>query len=130
MQQLIITGNAGNNPQSRFTQSGQEVISFSLAVSNQDKAKTTTWYECSCWNEKTIAVIKQYVSKGTKLLLTGRPTVNAYTNKEGKVVGSLGINIQSLEFIGGKQDDEQPAKPQTSAFNAPAPDLEADSVPF
>ena len=72
MQQLIINGNVGRAPEERFTPNNKKVVSFSLAVSNQDKAKTTTWYECVCKNEKTQDTIMQWVNKGSKLLITRR----------------------------------------------------------
>lgn len=39
MQKIIINGNVGKDPEERFTKNGQKIVSFSLAVSNQDKKK-------------------------------------------------------------------------------------------
>lgn len=134
MQKIIINGNVGKDPEERFTKNGQKIVSFSLAVSNQDKAKTTTWYECQCWNDKTQDVIMQFVTKGSKLLIDGRPSINVYIDKTGKAAGSIQVTINTVEFIGSKKDEHQTdseLEPATqSAFNAPGPSLQSDDVPF
>jgi single-strand DNA-binding protein len=132
MQQLIINGNVGRAPEERFTPNNKKVVSFSLAVSNQDKAKTTTWYECVCWNEKTQDTIMQWVNKGSKLLITGRPAATAYVNKDGNPVATLQMIINTIEFIGSKErgDDTPDVSDAPPAFNAPSPSLQSDDAPF
>ena len=124
MQKLIITGNVGKDPEERYSGSGSKIVSFSLGASNQDKAKTTTWYECACFNEKQQDIIMTFVKKGSKLLIIGKPSVNAYINKtSGYAVGSLQITVNEFELLGGKSDKED-----APAFNAPA--LEMEAPPF
>jgi single-strand DNA-binding protein len=134
MQKIIINGNVGKDPEERFTKNGQKIVSFSLAVSNQDKEKTTTWYECQCWNDKTQDIIMQFVAKGSKLLIDGRPSINVYVDKTGKAAGSIQVTINTVEFIGSKKDEQQadsePESTAQSAFNAPGPSLQSDDVPF
>lgn len=107
----------------------------------------TDWLEISC-NGKTAEVVQTYVRKGTKLLVEGTPSANAYINKEGKPVATLRVSANNIEFIGSKERSEEAgapdhggyddapaydtpaAKAPQSAFNAPGPSLQSDDVPF
>ena len=120
---LTIAGNVGRNAELRRTQNGDEVLGFSLAVDNgKDKngnKRDTTWVNCSIWGKRASS-LENYVRKGTKLVLTGRPGVDVY---EGK--GSLTLSVQELTFMGGGEQREQ------RGYDAPpANDDLDDQIPF
>ena len=124
MQQLIIAGNVGKDAVLRRTNNGDPVLGFSLAVDNgKDKdgnKRDATWYDCSIWGKRAES-LERYITKGSKLTLSGRPTARAH---EGKAY--LGINVQELSFMGGGQErQEQPLQ----APQGGGPDME-DSIPF
>jgi single-strand DNA-binding protein len=125
MQQLTIAGNVGKDPVLRQAGS-DEVLSFSLAVDNgKDKngnKRDATWYDCSIWGKRANS-LQHHITKGTKLVLTGRPTVRAH---EGKAY--LGISVNELTFMGGG-DSGGRSEPQRDHQRAPAADLD-DSIPF
>ena len=120
---LTIAGNVGRNAELRRTQNGDEVLGFSLAVDNgKDKngnKRDTTWVKCSIWGKRASS-LENYVRKGTKLVLTGRPGVDVY---EGK--GSLTLSVQELTFMGGGEQGEQ------RGYDAPpVNDDLGDEIPF
>ncbi len=153
MKKIFVTGNVGRDPESRYAPSGESFVTFSLAVTTGSKDnQKTDWLEISC-NGRTAETVQKWVRKGTKLLVEGTPSANAYVNKEGKAVATLRVSASNIEFIGSREKtedashdgssydssydsaapayDNQPvAKPQSSAFNAPGPTLQADDVPF
>ena len=149
MKKIIVTGNVGKDPETRYAPSGESFVTFSLAVASGTKANPRTdWLEVSC-NGRTAEVAQNYVRKGTKLLVEGTPNAAAYINKEGKPVATLRVSASTIEFIGSKDKSEdssdggydapnyesdshaQPAtKPAPSGFNAPGPSLQADDIPF
>lgn len=106
MQQLIIAGNVGKDAQLRRTQSGDPVLNFSVAVDNgkdkEGQKRDATWFDCSLWGKRAES-LQSYITKGTKLVLTGRPTTRAH---EGKAY--LGINVSELTFMGGGRSDDTP----------------------
>jgi len=59
--QLILTGNLGNDPEIFFDQSGNPVTSFSLAF-NSGREKTG-WIKCVCFN-KNAEVAEKYLHSG------------------------------------------------------------------
>lgn len=150
MKKIFVTGNVGRDPETRYAPNGESFVTFSLAVSSGTKANPRTdWMEVSC-NGKTAEVVQNYVRKGSKLLIEGTPSVNAYISKEGKPVGTLRIAASTIEFIGSRERAEEadsfesapdygmdaPAAPAASAkpaapgFNAPGPSLQSDDIPF
>jgi len=147
MKKIFVTGNVGRDPESRYAPSGESFVTFSLAVTTGPKNnQKTDWLEISC-NGKTAEVVQTYVRKGTKLLVEGTPSANAYINKEGKPVATLRVSANNIEFIGSKERSEEAgapdggyddapaydtpaAKAPQSAFNAPGPSLQSDDVPF
>ena len=153
MKNIFVTGNVGRDPESRFAPSGESFVTFSLAVTTGPKNnQKTDWLEISC-NGKTAELVQSYVRKGSKLLIEGTPSANAYVNKEGKAVATLRVSASNIEFIGSKERSEDAgsgadggydnapsydnnnyeapaaAKPK-SAFNAPGPSLQSDDIPF
>jgi len=122
---LTIAGNVGRNAELRRTQNGDEVLGFSLAVDNgKDKngnKRDTTWVKCSIWGKRASS-LENYVRKGTKLVLTGRPGVDVY---EGK--GSLTLSVQELTFMGG---GEQRDSGSGGYDQAPRQDALNDEIPF
>ena len=148
MKKIFVTGNVGRDPEPRYAPSGESFVTFSLAVTTGPKNnQKTDWLEISC-NGKTAEVVQTYVRKGTKLLVEGTPSANAYINKEGKLVATLRVSANNIEFIGSKERSEEAgapdhggyddapaydtpaAKAPQSAFNAPGPSLQSDDVPF
>ena len=149
MKKIFVTGNVGRDPESRYAPSGESFVTFSLAVTTGPKNnQKTDWLEISC-NGKTAEVVQTYVRKGTKLLVEGTPSANAYINKEGKAVASLRVSASNIEFIGSRERSEEAGAPdggygsydqapgnepapamQQSGFNAPGPSLQADDIPF
>lgn len=102
MQVTMIAGNVGKDAELRRTGNGDAVLGFSVAVDNgKDKngnKRDSTWYRCSVWGKRAES-LERYITKGSKLVLSGRPGVNIY---EGR--GSLTLSVQELTFMGGSQD--------------------------
>ncbi len=103
MQLLIIAGNVGKD--AKLRQAGSEdVLGFSLAVSNgKDKdgnERPATWYDCSLWGKRASA-LERHITKGTKLILRGRPSAREHDGK-----AYLGITVDDLDFTGGAKRDD------------------------
>lgn len=129
MKKIIVTGHAGRDPELRYSQAGDAFATFSIAIKvGKDK---TDWAEVTC-NGKTSENVMQYVKKGSKLLIEGTPSADAYVNKEGKPVATLKIFANNVEFLSSKEDQQEQQEPDNTqdGFNAQAPDLKPDDIPF
>lgn len=104
MLSMTIAGNVGKDAQLRRTQGGEAVLGFSVAI-DQGKDKNgnkrdSVWVSCSIWGKRAES-LQSYITKGTKMVLTGRPGVNVY---EGK--GSLTLSVDDFTFMGSAQKRE------------------------
>ena len=136
MKKIIITGNVGRDPEMKISQNGEEFVTFSLGVSvgTKDKPKTD-WVDISC-NGKLVDIVRNYVRKGTKLLIDGYPTVNAYMNKENKPVGVLKVFAHNLELCGSNPNNLSSSNTQDTyvlpdvPHETPTGALNSDNIPF
>ena len=133
MKKLIITGHVGKEPEIRLDQSGNEFATFSLAVSVGTKqAPKVDWVDVSC-NGKLAELTKNYVKKGSKLLIEGFPGVNAYANKDNQIIGSLRVYANIIEFMSKREDEELPdfsAQNQITGNGMQLNNEELNSMPF
>ena len=124
---MTVAGNVGRDAQLRRTQGGDPVLGFSVAVDmGKDKngnKRDAVWVNCSIWGKRAES-LETYITKGTKLVLTGRPGVNIY---EGK--GSLTLSVSDLTFMGGSQ--QRRSDEDRGGYDEPPPrdDLNSD-IPF
>ena len=108
---LIIVGNVGNDPEMRYTPSGQAVTSFSVATNRQyttgngEQVKETIWFRVTTWG-KQAEVCNQYVKKGMKVLVEGRLTPDKVTgspriwkNESGEARTSFEVNASTVRFL-------------------------------
>jgi single-strand DNA-binding protein len=104
MEMLIIAGTVGKDAELRRTQSGDPILSFSLAVDQgkdrNGQKRDTKWYDASIFGKRAES-LQSYITKGSKLTLQGRPTAREYN---GKVY--MGIAVNDLTFMGGGQQRE------------------------
>ena len=140
MKKIIITGNVGKDPELRADQSGNQFATFSVGVSVGTKQNPKTdWVEVSC-NGKLADIARNYVKKGTKILVEGFPTANAYINRENKPVASLRVFANTVELLSkrddmpaddySKNDKDEPvySLPDAEANNVNS--LASDNIPF
>lgn len=87
---VILIGNLGRDPEVRRMNSGEPVVSFSVATTESWKDKNTgekrdrtEWHNVVIFNENLGRVAEQYLKKGSKVYLEGQLQTREYTDKEG-----------------------------------------------
>ncbi len=146
-QQITVVGNAGKDPEVRYTASGKAVANFSVAVNEgSGEKKETTWFNVVAW-EKLAEICGEYIKKGKQVLVVGRLQLRKYEDKKGEERTSVEIVAQTMRLLGGKPESEQSREPrpqpaqrssqtrtgadQFGGFdNAGAHGLGPDDVPF
>jgi single-strand DNA-binding protein len=128
-------GRLGKDGELRSTNSGDKVLSFSVAVEGgyADK-KVTTWMECQFWGKRADA-IAQYVRKGDRIGVSGEFSMRAWTDNTGNQRQSPSVRVNDVTLLGEKRE----AAPAQSGYGgggdrgyggaAPATDLD-DTIPF
>ena len=87
---VILVGNIGQEPQVRTMNSGQKVVSFSLATSERwrdrssgEQKEQTEWHRVVIFNPNLVDVAERMLQKGTKLYLEGSLKTRKWQNQQG-----------------------------------------------
>lgn len=133
---VILIGNVGKDPEVRYTQKGDAILSFSLATSEKyNDEEKVQWHRVSVFG-KLAGAIKDYVVKGTPLYVEGQLVYEEWTDKEGNKRSTPKIKVGfggTVNLLGGKGDGARStAKPQAagSASGSGAEIPADDEIPF
>ncbi len=116
------SGNVGKQPVMRETKKGEKVLSFSIAV---DKGKKDGeklppyWVDCSLFGKRAVS-LEPYINQGSKLSVTGTPSVRCYNDKAYQCLA-----IEKLTLMGSVSKLDEETAPQSSV----SVDLD-DEIPF
>ena len=126
MNKLTIIGNLTRDPETRVTQSGSSVCSFTVAVNRRGQDDKTDFFRVSAWN-KTGETCPKYLAKGRKVAVTGPVSVSTYTGQDGKTYANLEVMAQDVEFLTPKAEQAAPAP---AAPNNGYQEVTDDDCPF
>jgi single-strand DNA-binding protein len=113
---VILLGNVGKDPETRYTQDGKAIVNLSIATSEfwRDKSsgerkEKTEWHRVVIFNENIAKVAEQYLKKGSSVYIEGQLQTRKWTDKDGVEKYSTEIVLQGfnsvLTMVGGKKDD-------------------------
>lgn len=143
-QKLVIVGNLGNDPELRYTPSGQAVTNLSVATNRRwtdnsgQSQEETVWFRVSVWG-KQAETCNQYLSKGRQVLCEGRLTVDRETGgprvwqaQDGSYRASYEMTAYEVKFIGGRGDGGGSGDSFDSGgpSGGDAPGMTEDEIPF
>lgn len=121
MQQIQIIGNLGEDCQVREF-NGRKFVAFRVACSekvqsNEGPKEVTTWYSCT-FNKMDSGVL-QYLVKGTKVFVQGRPKYQLYDSAtfHCKMI-DVSIFVDVVQLCGSRSEQAEPSQNQ-SDLNAP-----------
>ena len=147
---VIIVGNLGADPETRYTPGGDAVTNIRVATTDRWKDKTsgemkeaTEWHRISFFG-RLAEVAGQYLKKGSQIYVEGSLRTRKWQDKDGQDRYSTDIRADVMQMLGrregaGELPSERiepraaPAKPSSgSAPKKPAgkfDDME-DDIPF
>lgn len=98
LNQVIISGRLGKNPELRTTSSGKSVVGFSLAVDDGygDK-KTTEWIYVEAW-EKTAEAVNRLLTQGKRAAVIGRLKTETWESN-GEKKSRIKVVAEKVEII-------------------------------
>jgi single-strand DNA-binding protein len=126
MNQVILEGNTGRDPDVRFLSSGVQVANLTLATSNdflnrktgQWEKRPASWHNIVGFGEAATSLSE--TRKGEKIKVEGKLVYREYTGKDGVKRYITEIHVFKVEASEGKKPPAKQEKP-------PADD---NSVPF
>ena len=123
LNQILLIGNCGSDPEMRYTPNGSMVVNFSLAVNSYrnspegDQIQETEWFRVSCWN-KTAESVNQFLQKGQRCFVEGRFRSSNYTANDGTQRQSNEVTAFRVIFLDrstGNASDEAMTKENNSS---------------
>lgn len=128
---VIIVGNLGADPETKYLPSGDAVCSLRVATGDKWKDKTsgqmkeaTEWHRISFFG-RLAEVCGEYLKKGSTVYVEGSIRTRKYQDKDGVEKYATEIRGDVMQMLGGKGD--QQAKPATRSRQAQD---DTSDVPF
>jgi single-strand DNA-binding protein len=142
--EVIILGNLGRDPEVRTFQNGGKIANLRVATSEtwKDKAtgerkERTEWHSVVIQGDGLVRVVEQYLSKGSKVYLRGKLQTRKWQDQSGadrystEIVVGISGQLMMLDGQGGGNRDAAPS--QDGGYGAggrPSDDLEDLEIPF
>lgn len=141
---VIIVGNVGRDPETRYMPSGDAVTNISVATSDRYKDKqtgemkeNTEWHRIAFFG-KLAEIAGQYLKKGSQVYVEGRLRTRKWTDQSGQEKYSTEIIADSMQMLGarmagsGEESSGGRSKPAEGASSPSASALDAmdDDIPF
>jgi single-strand DNA-binding protein len=118
---VIIVGNIGRDPETRYLPSGDAITNISVATSDRYKDKatgemkeTTEWHRITFFG-KLAEISAQYLKKGSQVYVEGKLRTRKYTDQAGVEKYATDIIADSMQMLGGKMGDSSSSMPASSA---------------
>lgn len=139
---VIIVGNCGQDPETRFMPSGGAVTNLSIATSESwkdkntgDQQERTEWHRVVFFN-RLAEIVGEYVKKGSKLYVEGSLRTRKWQGQDGQDRYTTEIVASEMQMLDSRGSSQQsavaPPPSQSSAQgNFQAPDgFDSDEIPF
>jgi single-strand DNA-binding protein len=152
---VILVGNLGADPDTRYMPSGKAVTNIRIATSESwkdkqtgDQQERTEWHAVTLY-DKLGEIAAEYLRKGSQVYIEGSLRTRKWQDKEGKDRYTTEIIAQNMQMLGGRGGgagggggggggDEQPrrssSRPAQEERSAPPPADDGgnfdDDIPF
>jgi len=132
---VILVGNLGRDPEVRYTASGTQVATFSLATSmswtdkkSGERQERTEWHRVVAW-DRLGQFCGEYLQKGRQVYVEGRLQTREWEDREGNRRYTTEIVAQNVVLLGGPGREERVPEPEPEA-PGDSTALPEDDIPF
>lgn len=106
---VIIVGNLGRDPETRYMPNGEAVTNVAVATteswkdkSSGEKKELTEWHRITFYR-KLAEIAGQYLKKGSQVYVEGRLQTRKWTDKDGVERYTTEIIADSMQMLGSRQ---------------------------
>jgi single-strand DNA-binding protein len=106
---VILLGNLGRDPETRYTTGGDAVTNLRIATSEQwkdkngDKQEKTEWHSVVLFGRQA-EIAGEYLKKGRSVYIEGRLQTRKYTDKEGVEKYATEVVADRMQLLGSRGD--------------------------
>ena len=105
---VILVGNLGNDPETRYMPSGDAVTNISVATSESWKDKQsgeqkekTEWHKVVMFR-RLAEIAAEYLRKGSQVYIEGKLRTNKWQDRDGKDRYTTEIIADEMQMLGGR----------------------------
>lgn len=124
LNQCQFIGRLGQDPEIRFTQSGDAVANISLAVGeswkdkNGNKQESTEWVRGVAFG-RLAEILRDYTRKGSKLFISAKCKTRKWQNQQGQDQYTTEFVINQMEMLDSQQQGQAPQQNQQQPQQRP-----------
>ena len=131
--QVMLLGNLGRDPELRYTPTGKPVATLSVATSrrwkdNGEVKEATDWHRVIVWG-KQAEVAQEYLKKGSPVCIEGRLSTRSY-DKDGDKRYVTEVVARRLQLVGKKDPDGEPPATEAPADEPTPAGHDEDDIPL
>jgi len=109
LNKVLLVGRLTRDPETRYTQQGTAIASFSIAVNRRrgrDKEDEVSFIDCEAW-DKQAEFLQQWFKKGSAVFLDGRLKMDRWQDKTtGQNRSKLVVVAEAVRFAESKASEE------------------------
>jgi single-strand DNA-binding protein len=105
---VILVGNLGADPETRYLPSGDAVANIRLATTDRYKDKTsgemkeaTEWHRVAFFG-RLAEIVNEYLKKGSSVYIEGRIRTRKYNDQAGVEKYATEIIAEQMQMLGGR----------------------------
>ena len=105
---VIVVGNLGKDPETRFMPDGKAVCSFSVATTDKwtdkatnEKKEATEWHRISSFG-RLAEICGEYLKKGSQVYIEGKLRTRKWQDKEGQDRYTTEIIADAMQMLGSR----------------------------
>lgn len=106
---VILVGNLGADPETRYMPNGDAVANIRLATTESwkdkatgEKKEITEWHRVVFFR-KLAEIVGQYLKKGSAVYIEGRIRTRKWQDKEGQERYTTEVEANEMQMLGGRQ---------------------------
>ncbi len=140
---VIIVGNLGADPETRYMPSGSAVTNLSIATSEQWKDKQTgeqkertEWHKVAMFN-RLAEIAAEYLRKGSQVYIEGKLRTRKWQDRDGNDRWTTEVIADEMQMLGGRGGGSAPMSSDSGPSGGPSggppqspPDDFEDDIPF
>ena len=123
---VIIVGNLGRDPETRYMPNGEAVTNIAVATTESwkdkvsgEKKELTEWHRITFYR-KLAEIAGQYLKKGSQVYIEGRLQTRKWTDKENVERYTTEIIADTMQMLGSRQGMGGGAAMEDDYGSAPA----------
>jgi single-strand DNA-binding protein len=104
---VILVGNLGRDPETRYTAGGDPITNISIATTdswkdkNGEKQEKTEWHRVAFFG-KLAEIAGEYLKKGSQVYVEGRLQTRKWQDKEGQDKYTTEIVADRMQMLGSR----------------------------